>query len=94
MVGKGTIQWNFRDDFGDNQIVQVEGYLVPISIVTLFSLQFYFKINRKGSFSINVDGSIFSFGNRATLLFGYYNQRLILSIAIATKPKKNMDGVF
>ena len=60
MFGKGIIYWDFSDDYGANQLVQVEEYLVPTSTVRLFSLQSYFKENKKSSFNMNVDGFIFS----------------------------------
>ena len=46
VAGKGTTQWNFRDNYGVNQVVQVEIYIVTTNIVRLFSHQPYFKKNK------------------------------------------------
>ena len=71
---EGMVAWYFLDDYGSTQRVKVRAFYVYSSGVRLFSPQDYFKTTKSGnhgSFYSNADGCIFTFGNKATLTFGY-----------------------
>ena len=56
--------------------VLVKAYLIPTSKVILFSPQQYFQQEGGGTFSMNVDGSTFTFKDGETLSFRYDNSLL------------------
>jgi hypothetical protein len=53
ITGEGMIKWKIRDDFGVEQIIEVNGLLVPESKVRLFSPQSYFNQVQGGSFNMD-----------------------------------------
>ena len=47
--GEGMVKWEFRDDYGVKQVIEVKGYYIPTSKVRLFSPQSYFKQEKGGA---------------------------------------------
>jgi len=81
VVGEWTILWSFRDDFGVIQKVRVKAYHIPASKVRLFSPQFYFQQEGGGTFSMNVEGSIFPFARGGVFSFEYSGSMLPIAHA-------------
>ena len=40
--GEGTVEWNFKDDYGVKQVIRAHAYYIRIISVRLFSPQSYF----------------------------------------------------
>ena len=63
--------WNFYDDYGVLQRVQVKSYYIPTSNVRLFSPQSYFRQENGGSFILNTKDCVFTFVTGENLAFEY-----------------------
>ena len=69
--GEGKVKWIFKDDYGVSQEVEIKAYYISASIVRLFSPQSYFIQESAGQFSLDKDGSIFTFTSEKKLTFTY-----------------------
>ena len=69
--GEGMVKWEFRDDYGVKQVIEVKGYYIPTSKVRLFSPQSYFKQEKGGSYTLAAEGSVFTFASGKHLVFAY-----------------------
>ena len=81
VVGEGTVQWGFRDDFGVLRILRVNAYLVPVSKVRLLNPQSYFQQKDGESFSMSMKGIVFTFAKGWTLTVQYSSSILSISHA-------------
>ena len=69
--GEGKVRWIFKYDYGVSQEVDIKAYYIPTSSVRLFSPQSYFIQESAGWFSLDKDGSVFTFTSGKTLTFKY-----------------------
>ena len=68
----------------------MKAYLVPASKVRLFSPQAYFIQENGGSFSMDKEGTLFSFANGGTLTFKYANSSLPIAYTSIVKPPSSI----
>ena len=72
--GEEKVRCIFKDDYGLSQEVYIKAYYIPTSSVRLFSPQSYSIQEQSGGFSLDKDGSIFTFTSGKTLTFKYSNK--------------------
>ena len=68
------VRWIFKDDYGISHEVYIKAYYIPTSSVKLFGPQSYFIQEQVGGFSLDKDGSVFTFASGKTLTFKYSNR--------------------
>ena len=59
--GEGRFNWVFKDNYSVTQEINIKAYYIPTSPVILFSPQRDFMQEKSGRFSLDKDGSGFTF---------------------------------